>query len=134
MFRSLRGYDVKKFEAITKKHINKILIVDDSQTIRDVEHTILSANGFLIEEAEDGIAAIEKLKLKQFDMIVCDDEMPRMNGEIFLDNVRRMDNYKNTPVVAIADNPLAKADAFVSKADFSRDYLIQTIKRMLDNE
>ena len=134
MFRSLRGYDVKKFEAITKKHINKILIVDDSETTRQIERTILTANNFLVDEAQDGIAAMEKIKQKQFDLILCDDEMPRMNGDILLDNIRRMDNYKSVPVVAMADRPLAKADAFVSKSDFSRDYLIQTLNRMLDNE
>ena len=134
MFRSLRGYDVKKFEAITKKHINKILIVDDSETTRQIERTILLTNNFLVEEASDGIDAIEKLKKKQFDLILCDDEMPRMNGDILLDNIRRMENYKTVPVVALADRPLGKADAFVSKSDFSREQLIQTLKRMLDNE
>ena len=134
MFRSLRGYDVKKFEAMTKKHINKILIVDDSETTRQIERTILLTNNFLVEEAADGIAAMEKIKQKQFDLILCDDEMPRMNGDILLDNIRRMENYKSVPVVAMADRPLAKADAFVSKSDFSRDYLIQTLNRMLDNE
>ena len=134
MFRSLRGYDVKKFEAITKKHINKILIVDDSDTTRQIERTILLTNNFLVEEASDGIAAMEKLKKKLFDLIICDDEMPRMNGDILMDNIRRMDQYKNVPVVAVSDRPLAKANAFVSKSDFSRDQLIQTLKRMLDNE
>ena len=77
---------------------------------------------------------MEKLKKKQFDLILCDDEMPRMNGDILLDNIRRMENYKTVPVVALADRPLGKADAFVSKSDFSREQLIQTLKRMLDNE
>ncbi|MBO7637717.1 MAG: response regulator [Treponema sp.] len=133
-FRSLRGYDVKKYEALTKKHVNRILIVDDSETTRQIEKTILLSNNFLVEEAIDGIHAIEMMKQKQFDLILCDDEMPRMNGDILLDNIRRMDNYKNIPVIAMADRPLAKADAFVSKSDFSRETLIQTLKRSLENE
>ena len=133
-FRSLRGYDVKKFEANTKKHINKILIVDDSETTRQIERTILIANNFTVDEAVDGIDAIEKIKHKQFDLILCDDYMPRMNGNLFLDNVRRMENYKNVPVVVMADTPLEKADAFVNKADFSREFLISTLKRMLKDE
>ena len=133
-FRSLRGYDVKKFEAITKKHINKILIVDDSSTTRQIEKTILVSNNFMVDEASDGIEAIEKIKHKQFDLILCDDDMPRMNGNLFLDNVRRMENYKNVPVVAMAEAPLEKADDFVSKADFTRDNLIKTLKRMLKDE
>ena len=134
MFRSLRGYDVKRFEANTRKHINKILIVDDSETTRQIERTILLTNNFLVEEAADGIDAMEKLKKKLFDLIICDDEMPRMNGDILMDNIRRMDQYKSVPVVAVADRPLGKANAFIKKSDFSREELIQTLKRMLDNE
>ena len=133
-FRSLRGYDVKKYEAITKKHINKILIVEDSETTRQIERTILLANDFIVEEAADGIEAIELMKKKQFDLILCDDEMPRMNGEILLDNIRRMENYENVPVVAMSAKPISKADAFISKSDFKRDNLIQLLKRMLNDE
>lgn len=133
-FRSLRGYDVKKFEAFTKKHINKILIVDDSETTRQIAHTILAAHNFTVDEAVDGIDAMEKLKHKQFDLIVTDDVMPRMNGSILLDNIRRMENYKKVPVVVMADSPLENADAFVCKSDFSRDILIKTVKRMLKDE
>ena len=130
-FRALRGYDVKRFEALTKKHINKILIVDDSDTTRQIARTILMANNYVVTEAVDGIDAIEKIKQKQFDLIICDDDMPRMNGEIFLDNIRRMENYVEVPVVAMADNNLEKADAFVNKAEFKRDILIDTIKHLL---
>ena len=133
-FRSLRGYDIKKFEALTKKHIPKVLLVDDSETTRQIERTILIANNYLVDEAIDGIEAIEKLKQKHFDMIICDDEMPRMNGQILLDNIRRMENYRTIPVIAVSDKPLEKANAFVDKSDFSRKNLIKTIKRMLDNE
>ena len=133
-FRSLRGYDIKKFEAITKKHINKVLIVDDSETTRQIEKTILTSNKFLVDEAVDGIDAMDKIKQKQFDIIICDDEMPRMNGDILLDNIRRMENYRMIPVVAVADKPLEKANAFVNKAEFSRNNLIKTLKRMLGDE
>lgn len=133
-FRSLRGYDVKKYEAITKKHINKILIVEDSETTRQIERTILLANNFIVEEAVDGIEAIEKMKKKQFDLILCDDDMPRMNGLILVDNIRRMENYEKVPVVAMSDKPIPQTDAFVSKSDFARDNLIQILKRMLNDE
>jgi len=133
-FRALRGYDVKKFEAITKKHINKVLIVDDSETTRQIQKTILLANNYIVEEASDGIEAIEKVKIKQFDLIITDDEMPRMNGAILLDNLRLMENYKSVPVVAMADKPLEKADAFICKSEFARNTLVQTIKGMLENE
>ena len=130
-FRSLRGYDVKKFEASTRKHIKHALVVDDSDTTRLIEHTILEGNGFFVEEAQDGIAAIEKLKENQYDLILCDDKMPRMNGEILLDNIRRMENYADVPVIAVSNKAIPKADVFISKADFKRNNLIQIIKELL---
>ena len=131
-FRSMRGYDVKKFEASTRKHINHALVIDDSETTRLIEHTILKGYGFYVEEAQDGIEAMEKIKANQFDLILCDDKMPRMNGEIFLDNLRRLENYKKVPVIALSNSPIPKADIYISKADFKRDNLIQKIKELLN--
>lgn len=130
-FRSLRGYDVKKFEASTRKHIKHALVVDDSDTTRLIEHTILEGNGFFVEEAQDGISAIEKLKENQYELILCDDKMPRMNGEILLDNIRRMENYAKVPVIAISNTAIPKADVYINKSDFKRDNLIQIIKELL---
>ena len=130
-FRSLRGYDVKKFEASTRKHIKHALVVDDSDTTRLIEHTILEGNGFFVEEAWDGIDAMDKIKSNQFDLILCDDKMPRMNGEFLLDNIRRIESYAKVPIIAVANAPISKADVFISKSDFKRDNLVQIIKELL---
>lgn len=131
-FRAFRGYDVKKFEAFSKKRVKRVLIIDDSDTTRLIEHTILEGNGFSVEEALDGIEAISRVKERRFDLIICDDQMPRMNGEIFLDNLRRMENAKNIPVIAISEKTIPKADAFMSKSDFKRDVLIEKIKELFN--
>ncbi|HAK69318.1 MAG TPA: hypothetical protein DCM57_06620, partial [Treponema sp.] len=130
-FRSLRGYDVKKFEAKTQLHIYKVLVVDDSQTTRQIVAGILGTNGFMVDEAVDGINAMEMVKSRQYDLIVTDDAMPRMNGEIFLDNLRQMANYVEVPVLVMAAKPIEKGNAFISKADFKRGDLIQKIKDLL---
>ena len=130
-FRSLRGYDVKKFEAKTKQHMYRILVVDDSETTRQIEKVILSNNNFLVDVASDGIEGLEMARDKQYDLILTDDIMPRMTGEILIDNLRHIDNYVHIPIVALSANPLESADAFVSKADFKRGDLIQTVKDML---
>ena len=133
-FRSMRPYDVKVFEAQTKKHIQRVLVVEDSETTRLIEHTILDGTGFMVEEAADGIEAMAKVKETQFDLILCDDDMPRMNGELFLDNVRRMENYAKIPVIAVSNTKIPKSDAFISKSDFKRDTLIQKIDLFFGNK
>ena len=133
-FRSMRPYDVKVFEAQTRKQIQRVLVVEDSETTRLIEHTILDGKGFMVEEAADGIEAMAKVKETQFDLILCDDDMPRMNGELFLDNVRRMENYAKIPVIAVSNKNILKSDAFISKSDFKRDTLIQKIDLFFGNK
>ena len=130
-FRSLRGYDIKKFEANTRRKMFRILVVDDSEITRQIESNILSEDNAFIDQACDGIKALEMAREKQYDLIVTDDKMPRMNGQILLDNLRRMENYAQIPVVVMATHPIEKADAFVSKSDFTRTDLVHTVKELL---
>lgn len=139
-FKSLRGYDIKKYEAKTKSKVYRILIVDDSDTTRQIEKTILEGNEFMVDTAVDGIDALEKIKTKQYDLILSDKDMPRMNGIVLLDNIRRLENYASIPVVIVsADqspdvlNALNKAgaNAFIAKSDFKRGHLINVIKELL---
>lgn len=139
-FKSLRGYDIKKYEANTKKRVYKILLVDDSETTRQIEHSILKSEEYAIDEAVDGIEGLEKIKKKQYDLIISDKDMPRMNGITMIDNVRRMENYQNIPIIIISadQNPevLSKFEksginAFIAKSDFKRGNLINAVKELL---
>lgn len=131
-FRAQRAYDLRKFEANTRRPMRRILAVDDSKTTREIVRQILEGSGFLVECAADGIEAIEKLKAGHYDLIVTDDDMPRMNGEILIDNIRLMDGIKNLGVVCLSSKALERADAFVNKADFTRNDLIERVKDLLN--
>ena len=139
-FKSLRGYDIKKYEAATKKRVQHILIVDDSETTRQIEKSILENVDFVVDEAVDGIDALEKAKAKQYDLILTDKDMPRMTGLVLLDNLRRMEQYKDVPVVivsadqspkTIADFKALGANEVITKGNFERGKLINTIKALL---
>ncbi len=139
-FKSLRGYDIKKYEAATKKRTVRILVVDDSDTTRQIEKSILESAGFVVDTAFDGLDALEKAKTKQYDLILSDRDMPRMTGLVLLDNLRRMEQYKDSPVVIVMGDQSAKAvkefeqlraSAIIQKGDFKRGNLITTIKELL---
>ena len=139
-FKSLRGYDIKKYEAATKKRTVRILVVDDSDTTRQIEKSILESAGFVVDTAFDGLDALEKAKAKQYDLILSDRDMPRMTGLVLLDNLRRMEQYKDSPVVIVMGDQSAKAvkefeqlraSAIIQKGDFKRGNLITTIKELL---
>ncbi len=57
-----------------------ILIIDDEQQLLKLVSMLLSKKGFQVETAVDGIEGIEKLKSQQFDLVICDLNMPRLDG------------------------------------------------------
>ncbi|MCR5318384.1 MAG: response regulator [Treponema sp.] len=139
-FKSLRGYDIKKYEAATKKRTVRILAVDDSATTRNIERSILESADFNVDTAVDGIDALEKAKAKQYDLVMTDKDMPRMTGLVLLDNLRRMEQYKDVPVILVSADQSQKthdeftqlgASAIITKADFERSKLIGTIKELI---
>ena len=139
-FKSLRGYDIKKYEAATQKKTIQILVVDDTQTSREIEKSILEGAGYLVEDAFDGLDGLEKAKEKHFDLILSDHEMPRMTGLVLLDNLRRLEQYKETPVVIVStdqshslieDFQRLKASAIIDKSEFKRRKLLNVIHELL---
>ena len=70
--------------------MKKILVIDDSETIRQQVKQALAATGYEIIEAVDGIDGLEKLRaLTDVDMALCDVNMPRMNGLEMIAEVQR---------------------------------------------
>ncbi len=80
----------------------KVLAVNDFPTMRRIVKTLLRQLGYNnVSEAEDGQAALTKLKQEKFDLVLLDWNMPRMTGLELLKAIRADDNLRNTPVVMI---------------------------------
>lgn len=81
----------------------RILVVDDSATIRKVVGSILERNAFKAVEAKDGFHALEELgRDSEFELILLDFVMPRMNGYQFCRELRSKPDMKNLPVVLMS--------------------------------
>lgn len=78
----------------------KILIIDDERSIRKTLREILEFEKFKIDDAEDGMAALELLKKNAYDVILCDIKMPRMDGMEALDKIQEIS--PDIPVVMIS--------------------------------
>ncbi|MDH3383299.1 MAG: response regulator, partial [Deltaproteobacteria bacterium] len=59
---------------------DRILVVDDEESMRDVLNRMLSAEGYLVSLAENGRSALALLERNRFDYILCDIRMPEMGG------------------------------------------------------
>ena len=79
----------------------KILSVDDSPSVRKLVEFTLKSKGFQVASAEDGVAALEIMENEQFDAIVLDINMPRMNGLEFLEKVKSNDVHASIPVIML---------------------------------
>lgn len=78
---------------------NKILIVDDEKNIRNVVREYAEFEGFEAEEAEDGMQAVEICRSKDFDCIVMDIMMPRLDGYSAVKEIRK---NKQIPVIMLS--------------------------------
>ncbi len=76
-----------------------ILIIDDEKSIRNSLRDILEYEKFQVEEAEDGQSALEKLSATNYDLILCDIKMPRMDG---IEVLGKIMEFHDIPVVMIS--------------------------------
>ncbi len=77
----------------------KILIVDDSESIRDVVNYTLAANGHDVLVGMDGEDALKHLNGQQIDLVITDLYMPNMDGISLIKEIRKDENYKRTPIL-----------------------------------
>jgi two-component system, NtrC family, nitrogen regulation response regulator NtrX len=77
-----------------------ILVIDDERSIRGTLKEILEYEKFTVEDAEDGIKALEKIDEKEFDLILCDIKMPKMDGMEVLEKI--MTRRPEVPVIIIS--------------------------------
>lgn len=79
----------------------KILIVDDSSSLRSVVNTALSSAGYDVVEACDGKDALSKLNGDKYNLIISDVNMPNMDGISFVKAMKENPSYKFTPVIML---------------------------------
>ena len=80
--------------------MKRILVIDDSTTIRMAMRRILETLGYMVTEAEDGERAIATLRSQDaFDAILCDIDMPVMDGLSFLQSVGALSNFEAPPII-----------------------------------
>jgi two-component system chemotaxis response regulator CheY len=95
----------------------KFLVVDDFSTMRRIVRNLLKELGYSnVDEAEDGVAALAKLKGGGFEFVVSDWNMPNMDGLTMLQNIRADAELKHLPVLMVTaeakkENIIAAAQA-----------------------
>lgn len=84
----------------TEKNMSNILIIDDEKAIRKTLVEILSYEGYKIDEAGDGEEGYRKFREKEYDVILCDIKMPKMDGIEFLEKAK--ESNPDIPIIMIS--------------------------------
>jgi two-component system chemotaxis response regulator CheY len=105
----------------------KVLIVDDSLTVRQQVMAALSPAGFEVLEAENGYQALERLKSMTFALMICDVKMPEMGGLELLEKVRSSGVGAVPPIVMLTSEGRADLIDRAKKAG-ARGWLVKPIK------
>jgi len=133
----------KRVKEKTAKKIaekKRILIAEDSLTTRELERSILESEGYIVKTAMDGIDALNVISQEQFDLIICDIEMPRMNGFELCKAIKQNPETKDIPVIIVTslDKEEDKrrgievgAQAYIVKSSFDQSNLLDAIERLI---
>lgn len=135
-------FDENKISATSVKQKGTILIVDDSINVRRFLALTLEKGGYQVEQAKDGQDALEKLHSGlRVEAVICDIEMPRLDGYGFLGKVNSDVDTKNIPVAMLTSRSSNKhrqlAMQLGARAYFSKPYneqeLLQTLEEIIRN-
>ncbi len=116
-----------------------MLIVEDSITSRMLLKGIIEAAGYQVQTAVDGVDAFTALREEEFDLVVSDVEMPRMNGFDLTARIRSDKRLSELPVVLITALESreqrergidAGANAYVVKSSFDQQNLLEVVRRL----
>ncbi len=116
-----------------------ILAVDDSASVRQMVCFTLKNAGYEVSEAVDGMDGLEKARSKHFNLILTDQNMPRMDGLTLIRNVRALPHHKKTPTLMLttessdamkAQGKAAGATGWLVKP-FDPQRLIDVVKKVV---
>jgi two-component system chemotaxis response regulator CheY len=103
----------------------RFLVVDDFSTMRRIVRNLLKEIGFSeADEAEDGVAALAKLRGSKFDFVVSDINMPNMNGFQLLAEIKKDEKLKHLPVLMVTAEA-RKEDIVLAAQQGAAGYIVK---------
>jgi len=103
----------------------RFLVVDDFSTMRRIVRNLLKESGYTeADEAEDGVAALQKLRNSNFDFVVSDINMPNMNGFQLLMEIKKDDKLKHIPVLMVTAEA-RKEDIVLAAQQGAAGYIVK---------
>ncbi|MBL9150768.1 MAG: hybrid sensor histidine kinase/response regulator [Phycisphaerae bacterium] len=134
----LRGTRVRGHAESRRRR--RVLVVDDSITVREVERQLLTRLGYDVDVAVDGADGLNAVRQSAYDLVVSDVDMPRMNGFELVAAIRREPRFADLPIVIVSykdreEDRLAGmqagANAYLTKGAFRDDTFARTVRDLV---
>ena len=117
----------------------KVLVVDDSESIRELVGITLESAGYQVSKSSDGVEGLDHLSNSEVDLVITDLNMPNMDGITFLKEIRKDESKVGMPVLLLTtESQISKKDE-AKKAGatgwivkpFAQDRLLAVVKKVL---
>ena len=126
--------------AAAERRRKRVLVVDDSLTVRELERKLLLNRGFDVAVAVDGMDGWNMLRNEDFDLIVTDVDMPRMDGIELVSRIKADPKLQSLPVMVVSYKDReedrrrgldAGADYYLAKGSFHDDALLDAVEDLI---
>lgn len=134
----INGRDLYKIDSTQQAAIDskRVLIVDDSLTVREIEKKLLESRGYLVDVAIDGVDGWNTVRNAHYDLVISDVDMPRMNGIELIKLIKNDAALRSLPVMMVSYKDRSEdkqkgleagADYYLTKGSFHDDTLIEAV-------
>ncbi|QBE62449.1 hybrid sensor histidine kinase/response regulator [Pseudoduganella lutea] len=123
-----------------RRRMKRILVVDDSLTVREMERKLLSGRGFEVDIAVDGMDGWNAARSGDYDLVITDVDMPRMDGIELVNLIKKDPHLHTLPVMIVSykDRPedrarglAAGADYYLTKGSFHDETLLDAVADLI---
>lgn len=130
----------RRSQQATEAPRKRVLVVDDSLTVRELQRKLLLNRGYEVAVAVDGMDGWNALRSEDFDLLITDIDMPRMDGIELVTLLRRDTRLQSLPVMVVSYKDReedrrrgldAGADYYLAKASFHDDALLDAVVELI---
>lgn len=130
----------KKAKGIKLKRRKTILVVDDSITVRETEKKLLKNKGYEVDTAVDGMDAWNAISMGNYDLIITDIDMPRMNGFELVYKIRSDSRFEATPIIIVSYKDRKEdrikglntgANYYLTKTSFQDESFLEAVEELI---
>ncbi|VVN92697.1 Sensor histidine kinase RcsC [Pseudomonas fluorescens] len=130
----------RRSQQSTEAPRKRVLVVDDSLTVRELQRKLLLNRGYEVAVAVDGMDGWNALRSEDFDLLITDIDMPRMDGIELVTLLRRDSRLQSLPVMVVSYKDReedrrrgldAGADYYLAKASFHDDALLDAVMELI---